>query len=139
MTLSRNRLYLIVGIACLAGYVWLYYNHSTYAAQGGANVGVCLIKYATNIPCPSCGSTRALLSLMDGDIGTSLYLNPIGLILGLLMAIIPIWVLYDYVRAKDTLLLFYRKAETFIRRKEIAAILITLVSANWIWNIFKGL
>ena len=37
----------------------------------------CLFRAATGIPCPSCGTTRALLHLAHGDIAGSLALNPL--------------------------------------------------------------
>ncbi|HHX69363.1 MAG TPA: DUF2752 domain-containing protein [Gallicola sp.] len=43
----------------------------------------CLIRGTTNIPCPGCGSTRAMLALLRGDFKGYIYYHP-GAILILL-------------------------------------------------------
>lgn len=50
----------------------------------------------------------------------------------------PAWVLYDLVTQKETFLAFYKQTELLLKRKWIALPAITLVIANWIWNIYKG-
>lgn len=63
--------------------------------------------------------------------------NPIGIILAVLIVFTPFWLLYDIIFKRDSLLNFYNKFEIFITGKKIMIIAITLVIANWIWNIFK--
>ena len=77
MTLDRNKLYSILFIACLAGYIWLYFSITKNITEN-KSVEVCLIKHVTNIPCPSCGSTRSVISLTKGDFVGALKFNPIG-------------------------------------------------------------
>ena len=73
--LSRNKLYYLLTIACIAGYSWLYFSmNSNQSQQGGFEV--CLIKHVTDIPCPSCGSTRSVVSLVQGNFIDALYMNP---------------------------------------------------------------
>jgi hypothetical protein len=137
--MNRNKLYLILITACIGGYLWLVVaNHFDTAAEGNLT-GVCLIKDITHIPCPSCGTTRSILSLSKGDLSESLCWNPFGLIVALIMLIAPAWMLYDIVKQKDSLFLFYNQAEIFLRRTWIAIPAILLVLTNWIWNIYKGL
>ena len=66
MLLDRNKLYSILLIACVVGYIWLYYSITSNVTKN-KSVEVCLIKHATNIPCPSCGSTRSMISLTKGN------------------------------------------------------------------------
>ncbi|MCE2771205.1 MAG: DUF2752 domain-containing protein [Saprospiraceae bacterium] len=100
---------------------------------------VCLIKNATNIPCPSCGTTRAVVSLVNGDFFEALFLNPFGYIVALIMLLAPIWIVFDLISKKNSLFIFYQKIEKFLVRPKLAILLIFLVLANWIWNISKGL
>ncbi len=99
----------------------------------------CLIKQLTNIPCPSCGSTRAILSLLHGDVTRAFYWNPFGFIILGILFISPFWIIHDLIKRKQSLFLYFKEAEFFIRKKTLAIPLIMLVALNWFWNIYKGL
>lgn len=139
MQISSNRLYVMLTFACLAGYVWLYLNLSAQVAENANKFGGCMIKHVTNIPCPSCGSTRSVLSLYNGDYLQALYWNPFGFIIALIMVITPLWIAYDYFSNKKTLFNFYTKTESMLNQKKITIPLIVLVLLNWFWNIYKDL
>jgi hypothetical protein len=139
MNLKRNKLYLILILACTAGYLWLSIANISASASGNCETGVCMFKHVMHIPCPSCGTTRSILSLSKGDFSGSLHWNPIGLILIALMIISPIWIVYDLVIQNDSLFRFYHQAELFLKRTWVAIPAILLVLANWVWNIQKGL
>lgn len=138
MTLDRNKLYSILLIACLAGYIWLYFSITKNLAES-KSVEVCLIKHTTNIPCPSCGSTRSIVSLTKGDFIGAFALNPFGYLIASIMLISPIWIIADYTMRRNTLFNFYQKVETYLKRPKYAVPLILLVVINWVWNILKGL
>lgn len=139
MSLGRNKLYSILLVACVAGYLWLLYSVST-SQSGSSDVNeVCLIKHVTNIPCPSCGSTRSVLSLLDGNLVEAITINPFGIIIALIMVILPPWILFDFAAKRKTFFEFYGHAEVFLRSRNIAIPLLILVLVNWAWNITKGL
>jgi hypothetical protein len=136
--MTRNKLYVLLSGACAAGYVWLtitYFSQAYHLSEPG----ICLFKRVTTIPCPSCGSTRSVLSLLKGDIAGALYWNPFGVLLISILVIAPLWIMYDVVSRKDSLLINYEKAEHFIRHKWVAIPAILVVIINWLWNITKGL
>jgi hypothetical protein len=135
MSLTRNRLYLLLLAGCLAGYAWLFF--TAPGVSGGAEL--CPIRRVTGIPCPSCGSTRAVRSLMDGDVIQALLINPFGMLIFAVLLLAPAWILYDLLRRKDTLYICYRRMEIQLGKPYIAIPLVLLVVANWIWNIIKGL
>ena len=138
MPVGKSKLYAILLIACMAGYIWLAYN-LTQPQSGNNAVGVCLIKRITHIPCPSCGSTRAVLSFIHGDFLQALYINPLGILIAGIMLVTPVWILFDVITGKETLLNFYRQTEIVLKKPGIAIPLVLLVLINWIWNIVKGL
>ena len=138
MTLHRNRLYSLLFTACLAGYIWLYYSIKSNLT-GNKSLEVCLIKHATNIPCPSCGSTRSVISLIKGDFTGALNLNPLGYLVAFIMLVAPIWIIADTIMRSKTLFDLYQKTETYLKKPKIAIPLILLLIINWIWNIIKGL
>ena len=123
-------------IACLAGFIYLFYNIHTLQSQ---TFRVCIIKNVTSYPCPSCGTTRAVTLLLQGRIIESLLLNPFGIVVAIIMTIFPIWILTDIFLKKETFYFWYKKTEATIRKPAIALILILLLLFNWIWNIYKHL
>lgn len=136
--MSRNKLYAILAAACAAGYTWLlltYYRN----VSNESDFGVCLFKRVTGIPCPSCGSTRSVISLIKGDFADALLWNPFGILIMIILIVFPFWIGYDLAFRKKSLYNFYFQSEQFIRRKWIAVAAIFLVLLNWIWNIYKGL
>ena len=136
--MRRNQLYLLLGVACLAGYAWVYFEQ-TYASTHPGVSSVCLVKHVTNIPCPSCGSTRAVLNIIEGNWGDALYLNPLGYLIAAILLLLPLWILFDWVARKNSLYFFYKRTEAFLTTPRYAIPLVTLLAANWIWNIIKGL
>ena len=137
MILERNRSYSILGITCLAGYIWLYYNLYLQNTKSSSE-SFCMIKRITNIPCPSCGSTRSVSSLLHGDFAGAIYWNPLGLVVLAIMIVLPIWLAVDLILKKDSLLQSYKSTEKTLRKKTVAIPLIILVIINWIWNIYKN-
>ena len=135
--MKKDRLYSLLGWACLAGYLYLMVY--LFLLPDGSGMGICIFKHITGIPCPSCGSTRAVKALLHGDFIGSIVLNPIGILVAVIMIVLPVWLIVDITQNKQSLYLFYRRFENFVRKPGIAAILIILVVANWIWGICKGL
>ncbi len=134
--MTRSKLYSLLLIACLAGFIYLFYSIQKEQQE---TVGVCIIKNVTGYACPSCGTTRAVLLLFNGKITDSLRLNPFGMIVAFIMTVLPVWVLTDIVLKRETFFKAYKKTEAIIRKPWIAIVLILLVLLNWIWNLYKNL
>ena len=130
--MTRKKLYAILLIACVAGYIWLFYGASRKNA-----IDVCIFKHATSVPCPSCGSTKSVLSLVDGNFSQALYFNPFGIVIASIMLITPFWIFFDIASKKKTLLSFYLRVETAFKTPKVAIPLVLVVLINWIWNITK--
>ena len=133
--MTRNKLYSLLLIACSLGYIYLYYQ--TAAQQ--ETVRVCFIKNVTGYACPSCGTTRAVILLLEGKIKDSLLLNPFGILVAGIMTVFPIWILTDIFLKQATFFQWYKKSETIIRKPVVASVLVLLVLLNWIWNLYKHL
>src|SRR4051812_30914080 len=113
--MTRNRLYLLLAFGVLAGYGWIVW--FSFKRIHSHTFSPCLFKNATGIACPSCGSTRSVLLISQGDFTGALLLNPLGIIMAAIMLIAPFWLLYDVSLKKDTLYNSYQKAENTIRTK----------------------
>lgn len=138
MTFNRSNLYTLLSVACIVGYIWLFYNISNDQLVENKSITVCFFKHITNISCPSCGTTRSVLTLIQGNLLESMYINPLGFLVGLIMLIVPIWIIFDYSTNKNTLFHFYNQIEVYLKNRLISFPLLIIVILNWIWNITKG-
>lgn len=136
--MTKNKLYLLLIVLLAAGYAYLSLAF-IWQHEQNHDVVACPVKALTGIPCPSCGSTRSVMAIINGNFTEGLLLNPLGYIVATVMLILPIWLIFDMALGKATLLKAYRELETTLRKKWVAVPLILLVLANWIWNITKGL
>lgn len=135
-----GKIYWIAILICLLGFLILIqeiYNQKSNAKN--ANIGFCIIKSTTNIPCPSCGSTRSAVQLLNGNIINAIKLNPFGLLIAGFLFFIPFFILYDIIFRKKILEKIYYKSEQVLKNKKIFIGLIVVIIINWIWNIKKGL
>jgi hypothetical protein len=135
---SNRKIYWILSLLTVGSYVWVgYHLLHTHSLDAGT---LCAFKATTGVPCPSCGITRSMLLLLQGNVSEAIWINPLGILAGVLLILIPIWIVLDFFRNRTTLLTFYTRSEEIIRTQKIIYIpLIVLVALNWIWNISKGL
>ena len=138
MSVNRNNIYSILFIACMAGYSWIYLNGS-HSLLRNKSVDVCLFKQITTIPCPSCGTTRSVIALTNGNFSEAIGINPLGYVIATIMLLTPCWIALDFVIKRKTLFEFYKKMEALLKQPKYALPLLTLVLINWVWNITKGL
>ncbi|WP_348798159.1 DUF2752 domain-containing protein [Flavobacterium adhaerens] len=136
--MTKNKLYLLILTACFLGYSWLLFFKSV-VHHSDLDMTVCVFKRVTGYPCPSCGSTRAVSHLFNGEISKSLWLNPFGILVAAIMIVSPIWIVWDWITNRQSFYNFYLKVEYYIKKKQIAIPLIVLVIINWVWNIYKHL
>ena len=137
--MTRRKLYTLILVISSAGYAWLGWNLFSHANHADEHFTVCLFKSLTGIPCPACGATRSILSLLHADILNALLINPLGLVLLATLVVLPIWVLADLRKGENSFFNFYAWAEKKLAQRVIAIPAIILISANWIWNIYKHL
>ena len=92
----------------------------------------CLLHLWTGLPCPGCGSTRAVVRLLQGELRAGLAFNPLtacvagGFVVGGIAA--PAW-----------LALGGRVPEIPAKpRPGWIAVLVIVVAANWAWLVASG-
>ena len=138
--MTKNKLYVLVTVLWTTGLLWIAANlFSGTSTPVGHLHFVCLFKYFTKLPCPSCGSTRSMVALLNGHIAEALLINPLGIVLFFIFIILPFWLLYDVISKGNSFQKFYDHAEAFFRKPHIALVLILLLLCNWGWSISKGL
>jgi hypothetical protein len=131
---AKKKLYFFVIAVCMAGYVWLFASNYYHL-----HIESCLFRKITHIPCPSCGSTRSVGALLNGEFTGAFYYNPLGYLILILMILLPAWIIYDIIRRKESFIRSYKMIESLFKKRYIAIPFILLILGNWIWNFFKYL
>jgi len=131
--MTKKRLYNWFFVIAAAGYAWLL-GHICFHSE--MQIG-CLFHKITGLPCPSCGSTRSVLAILQGNFGEAWQFNPFGFLIIGLMIVVPLWILVDWIFRSDGFFRFYLKTENLFKKKYIYIPAIALVLGNWIWNFYK--
>lgn len=98
--MSAIRFYALGITGCIASWTWIAMSIN----QCGQGIWKgCLIKYFLHIPCPACGSTRAIIAIINGHIQEALALNPLGFVLLALLILLTVGIPYDYLRRQRNL------------------------------------
>ncbi|NNE26355.1 MAG: DUF2752 domain-containing protein [Saprospiraceae bacterium] len=135
--MNRKQLYIFIVTASIFGIGAVMYLFVTGQGFGNINT-VCVFKNMTGIPCPSCGATRSVLSIMSGQFANAWYFNPLGFLLIALFAL-PFWVILDFITGKDSFYKFYTYCEQKLVKPQVYLPLCSLMMINWIWNLVKYL
>ena len=138
MQRNRNLLYRFWFAVSLAGYFWIFASRNT-SLSNETLFKTCFVKNINQLPCPSCGSTRAVLSILNGNFQDAFIFNPLGFIVIFLLILVPLWIVKDWITRKKTFQNFYQKIECYLSNKRISLPFLGLIVLNWIWNINKGL
>ena len=131
--MTKKRFYFFVSIVCGAGYGWFLLNYFNHSVHG---IG-CLFYKITHIPCPSCGTTRSIMALLQGNLCETIYYNPLGIVVFLIAVILPVWIVIDVFMRKESLFAFYNAVNKKFSFNIVTILLVLLLLCNWIWNIYK--
>ncbi len=97
------------------------------------SLGECGFKTAFDLPCISCGSTRATIHLLHGDIFTAISFQPLTLTLYLLLVAWGVASLWAFV-ARRSIRLEFSDREEFALKAGLVAVPIM----NWAYLIAAG-
>jgi hypothetical protein len=95
----------------------------------------CIFRLLTGIPCPTCGTYRAMRAMLYGRLGESLHLQPLLTVLALLSIA---WVCHAALGAR----LGIRRVRIHCTRREVvllAAAVVVSAVANWVHLIRAGI
>ena len=136
--MPKKKLYFFILGFALTGYSWIAWNHFIFDTNRRP-LNVCMFKLATGLPCPSCGTTHAVISITKGDFRTALDENILGFPVSVLLLVLPFWIAADLVLKKESFYGFYLRMENWLRKRWIAGFAILFILANWAWNIYRAL
>lgn len=92
---------------------------------------LCVLREVTGIPCPACGSTRALSALLTGRIGSALAFNPLVTLLAVGSASAASGSTVRRLAGRGALALEVSPREETVLR----VVAVTAVAANWAYLI----
>ena len=140
MTLiKKEQLYPVVIAFSLLGYGWIGSNYYFENSHEHFLMDVCLFKNVTGVPCPSCGMTRSIVALLGGDVSSSLFLHPLGVVVSLALLLFPVWIAFDVFRSNQSFYNFYSYVEQLYKRKSFVYPSVVFALTLWCWNILKTL
>ena len=132
---DQNRIYFIFGLLSIASLGWMIWNLWSPASSPV----ICLFHKATGLPCPSCGITASVRSILSGDFMSALMQNPLGFLAFPLLLVAPVWIAADKIFSSTSFYRAFRFMESHIQKQlPVAIILVTLVLCNWVFLIWKA-
>jgi len=91
----------------------------------------CQLRESTGIPCPTCGSTRAWVFLLQGDVPGALALNPLATL------VLPLFVVGG-VATMVWVGILERRVPRLGRGRLWVTGFLGLVAAQWVYVILRG-
>lgn len=105
-----------------------------WMAAGSPALPVCPLRSVTGLPCPTCGSTRAMLALLDGRLDDAARLNPLAFAVAIAF---PPYAVYGLVVAAGALPRIRLQVEA-ASRAVIRLAVAVLGAALWLFLIIDG-
>jgi hypothetical protein len=106
--------------------------------MGFGPIKFCFIKNLTGVACPSCGSTRAIHAILQGDFWYAFQINPLGYIIIVIMLMIPSWMIWDFLKKSSSFYNFYHSVQKLMKKPLPIFFLLTAVIVNWVFILLKG-
>lgn len=88
----------------------------------------CALLAHTGVPCPVCGLTRVAVQLLEGDVGAAVQVDPIGVVLLAVVAVV----------AGAQLVALAGRAAPWLRSRWVPLVLTILLAARWAVTVAAG-
>jgi len=128
---KNHFLFLLFITGCI---VWI-----SIQALGLFNITICPLKLLTGIPCPGCGTTRAVFAFAEGNFLEALQINPLGLLISAIIFIAAGVLFYDLIFDQIVLEKILQRTQTALKNRIFLNSILFVISVNWFWNISKDL
>lgn len=133
---AQKHLYNLLWLLCLLGAVWLYYV-ANQASHLNTSFTPCIIKNITSLPCPSCGVSRAIVLVFEGNIMAAIKTNPLVIVVVPLIICMPVLLLFDAFTGKKILLNLYNKTAFLSTKPSFSILFGLIIGAVWFYNIYN--
>ena len=99
----------------------------------GWKITVCPIKLLSSLPCPGCGTTRAIEMVLDGDMIGGIMMNPNIILVAAIAMGAPFILAANFLYGKD----YMRIADRWLNRRPVFISLIFFEMTIWMYNIVR--
>lgn len=99
----------------------------------GWKITVCPIKLLSGLPCPDCGTTRAIEMVLDGDMIGGIMMNPNIILVAAIAMGAPFILAANFLYGKD----YMRIADRWLNRRPVFISLIFFEMTIWMYNIVR--
>lgn len=100
----------------------------------------CLFKKITGLPCFSCGTTRAVMLLLEGKLIAALRMHPNVVIFAVTVPVFTVLLLNDLIRQTNfSTTIADKLVRPLKENKPCQLVAISYVIIIWSWNIQKGI
>ena len=125
----------MMAVLFAVGVSWLTWSYMT---EGQPTLVRCPSKLIFHWPCPTCGTTRAFLHLLRGEILTALWQNANVLPAAVFLFGFPVLGLYDLFSGRRSLRRAFDWLGDLFDRRWIVAMALIAEAAIWVHNIYIG-
>lgn len=127
-----RRFYTIWAIMLLVSYAWIGIQ---FADGCSYSIIVCPSRLLYGVPCPGCGTTRALMKLLDGQVVEALRININVIIAATVLAGSPVVMIADMITGRGIGLRIWQTFELCMKKRIVFAIFIAMEFVIWMNNI----
>ncbi len=106
--------------------------------RAGIAITICPLKTFTGLPCPACGSTRAALALLEGNLHAAVLLNPLAVCLYLLAPVVGGFYLMKAKGAAREAVPASARRKPKSARILLWAFAAAAIGANWVYLLLAG-
>lgn len=99
----------------------------------GWKITVCPIKLLSGLPCPGCGTTRAIEMVLDGDMIGGIMMNPNIILVAAIAMGAPFILAANFLYGKD----YMRIADRWLNRRPVFISIIFFEMTIWMYNIVR--
>ena len=110
-----------------------------FVNEGETGYTVCPSKLIYHIPCPGCGTTRATLLFLKGNIIEAISLNPNCVLAVLFVTLYPIIAIFSVVCQTSYIDDAYRVINKILAHKKVLSLVLFLEIVVWIHNVIENI
>jgi len=131
---DNRKIYIVTSMCCLVTWVYVGLIWNCSLDSPGQS---CYFISLFGIPCPVCGGSHAIQSLVHGQWSAAIQYNPLVTILLLLTVLVSLILLYDLLLRKTVWMNTLSRFYALIQNKKVSFTLALILIIHWYFNIIK--